>query len=582
MSKETCLEAAVAAVKQARQYTDDVQFSAEDATRSDLEFLCRVVEAVIAAGCTTVNLPDTVGFAVPHEISAFFTAILTRVPNATRATFSTHCHDDLGLAVANTLAAVTAGARQVECTINGVGERAGNASLEEIVMATRVRADSLPYDTAVNTTRNLSDQPDAERPDRRERAGEQGDRRAQRLRARGGHSPGRHAQGSPHLRDHAAGRRRRAAGDAGPRQALGPPRRSAPLRAARRHARAPGARSGLPCRHRPRRPREDRERPAICRRSSRACAATSSVRQPLSASATTSRRPPPRAATGTGCNGGSGFGIRDSRIRKSRLNTDTDLEPPSPSPEPRAPRYNPTPVNAIHPPSSRRRHRTGSRRRRGDGSAAPSRHGSGTRSTCPRRSSARRRCGATCRRCRTRRWPRRERLTPSCSAPSAIRRSIAAPRQAGRKRRCSASARRSDSTRTCARRGCGRAWRPPGPLKPEVLAGTDMLVVRELTGGLVLRRAARHRGRRQLGAQHHALLAARDRTHRPARVRRRQAAPPARHIGRQGQRARDVTAVADGRDRGRAPSIRTSRSITCWWTAARCASRSRRPASTSS
>jgi len=151
MTRETCLETAVAAVRQARRYTDDVQFSAEDATRSDLDFLCRVVEAVIAAGCTTVNLPDTVGFAIPHEISAFFTAILSRVPNASQATFSTHCHDDLGLAVANTLAAVTAGARQVECTINGVGERAGNASLEEVVMATRVRSDSLPYDTAINT-----------------------------------------------------------------------------------------------------------------------------------------------------------------------------------------------------------------------------------------------------------------------------------------------------------------------------------------------------------------------------------------------------------------------------------------------
>src|SRR5262245_40229304 len=150
MSREACLDAAVAAVRQARRYTDDVQFSAEDATRSDLDFLCRIVEAVIAAGCTTVNLPDTVGFAVPHEISAFFASILSRVPNASQATFSTHCHDDLGLAVANTLAAVTAGARQVECTINGVGERAGNASLEEIIMATRVRADKLPYDTAVN------------------------------------------------------------------------------------------------------------------------------------------------------------------------------------------------------------------------------------------------------------------------------------------------------------------------------------------------------------------------------------------------------------------------------------------------
>jgi 2-isopropylmalate synthase len=151
MTREACLEAAVAAVRQARRYTDDVQFSAEDATRSDLEFLCRVVEAVIDAGCTTVNLPDTVGYSIPHEISAFFTAILSRVPNASQATVSTHCHDDLGLAVANTLAAVTAGARQVECTINGVGERAGNASLEEIVMATRVRGDRLPYDTAINT-----------------------------------------------------------------------------------------------------------------------------------------------------------------------------------------------------------------------------------------------------------------------------------------------------------------------------------------------------------------------------------------------------------------------------------------------
>ena len=151
MTREACLDAAVAAVRQARKYTDDVQFSAEDATRSDLDFLCRVVEAVIDAGCTTVNLPDTVGYGIPHEIAAFFTAILTRVPNAARATFSTHCHDDLGLAVANTLAAVGSGARQVECTINGVGERAGNASLEEVVMATRVRSDSLPFDTAINT-----------------------------------------------------------------------------------------------------------------------------------------------------------------------------------------------------------------------------------------------------------------------------------------------------------------------------------------------------------------------------------------------------------------------------------------------
>ena len=150
MTREACLEAAVAAVHQARRFTDDIQFSAEDATRSDLDFLCRVIEEVISAGCTTVNLPDTVGYSTPDEIGEFFRTVIGRVPNAGHATFSAHCHDDLGLAVANTLAAVSAGARQVECTVNGIGERAGNASLEEIVMATRVRADRLPFTTGVN------------------------------------------------------------------------------------------------------------------------------------------------------------------------------------------------------------------------------------------------------------------------------------------------------------------------------------------------------------------------------------------------------------------------------------------------
>jgi 2-isopropylmalate synthase len=150
MTREACLDAAVAAIHRARRFTDDVQFSAEDATRSDLDFLCRVIQEVISAGCTTVNLPDTVGYSTPDEIGAFFRTILTKVPNAGHATFSAHCHDDLGLAVANTLAAVTNGARQVECTVNGIGERAGNASLEEIVMATRVRADILPFTTNIN------------------------------------------------------------------------------------------------------------------------------------------------------------------------------------------------------------------------------------------------------------------------------------------------------------------------------------------------------------------------------------------------------------------------------------------------
>ena len=153
MSRTQCLENAVAAVKQARNYTDDVQFSAEDATRSDMDFLCRVVEAVIDAGCTTVNLPDTVGYSTPGEIHDFFLTVRTRVPNADAAVFSAHCHDDLGLAVANTHAAISAGVRQVECTINGIGERAGNASLEEIVMGLKVRPDRLPYTTGINTQR---------------------------------------------------------------------------------------------------------------------------------------------------------------------------------------------------------------------------------------------------------------------------------------------------------------------------------------------------------------------------------------------------------------------------------------------
>jgi len=151
ITREECLAAAVDAVTCARGFTDDVEFSAEDATRSNVDFLCTVIEAVIRAGCTTVNLPDTVGYATPDELREFFTSIITRVPNADRAVFSAHCHDDLGLAVANSLAAVQAGVRQVECALNGIGERAGNASLEEFVMALRIRADRLPYETGINT-----------------------------------------------------------------------------------------------------------------------------------------------------------------------------------------------------------------------------------------------------------------------------------------------------------------------------------------------------------------------------------------------------------------------------------------------
>jgi len=150
MTREQCLETAVESVRFARQHTSDVEFSAEDATRSDFDFLCRVIEAVIKVGATTINLPDTVGYTTPDEIRDFFTRVRERVPNASEVVLSTHCHDDLGLAAANSIASVLGGARQIECTINGIGERAGNAALEEVVMAFRTRQDRLPFTTNIN------------------------------------------------------------------------------------------------------------------------------------------------------------------------------------------------------------------------------------------------------------------------------------------------------------------------------------------------------------------------------------------------------------------------------------------------
>ena len=156
MSPGQVVEQAVHAVKRARRFTDDVEFSPEDAGRSELDFLCRVLEAVIDAGARTVNIPDTVGYSVPYQFGDLIRNLLERVPNADKAVFSVHCHNDLGLAVANSLAAVNAGARQVECTINGLGERAGNASLEEIVMAVRTRQDIFACDTRIDTTQIVS------------------------------------------------------------------------------------------------------------------------------------------------------------------------------------------------------------------------------------------------------------------------------------------------------------------------------------------------------------------------------------------------------------------------------------------
>lgn len=151
MSRAECLDHAAAAVRRARRHVNDVEFSAEDATRSDLDFLVAVVEAVVGAGATTVNLPDTVGYATPDEIVRFFQTVRARVRGSDRVIFSAHCHNDLGLAVANSLAALEGGCRQLECTVNGIGERAGNASLEEIVMTLRVRPDKLPFTTGIVT-----------------------------------------------------------------------------------------------------------------------------------------------------------------------------------------------------------------------------------------------------------------------------------------------------------------------------------------------------------------------------------------------------------------------------------------------
>src|SRR5574340_878798 len=152
MSEDQVVERAVSAVKWALEYTDDVEFSAEDAVRSEMDFLVRVFDAVIRAGAKTLNVPDTVGYSIPAAWGERIRQLIECVPNSDKVVWSTHCHNDLGLAVANSLSAVMNGARQVECTINGLGERAGNAALEEVVMAVRTRQDFFPCDTRIDTT----------------------------------------------------------------------------------------------------------------------------------------------------------------------------------------------------------------------------------------------------------------------------------------------------------------------------------------------------------------------------------------------------------------------------------------------
>lgn len=152
MSEDQVVEQAVAAVKRARSFTDNIEFSPEDAGRSEFDFLCRVIESVIKAGARTINIPDTVGYNIPHQFGSLVGRLIENVPNSDQAIFSVHCHNDLGLAVANSLSAVLHGARQVECTINGLGERAGNASLEEVVMSVQTRQDVFDCETGLDTT----------------------------------------------------------------------------------------------------------------------------------------------------------------------------------------------------------------------------------------------------------------------------------------------------------------------------------------------------------------------------------------------------------------------------------------------
>ena len=221
-SRQQVLEEAVAAVELARQYVDDVEFSAEDGARTDPDFLELISRAVVAAGARTVNIPDTVGYSVPFEYAGLIGRIVKALGDC--AVVSVHCHDDLGLATANSIAAVEAGARQIECTINGIGERAGNTALEEVVMLFKTRQDRLPYDTGIRTEHLYSASQLLAFHDHLRPATEQGDRGAQRLRARGRHPSGWLPERKDHLRDHGPALGGRAGKQAGAGQTQRPPR----------------------------------------------------------------------------------------------------------------------------------------------------------------------------------------------------------------------------------------------------------------------------------------------------------------------------------------------------------------------
>ncbi len=235
ISRAEALDLCGESVRLARSLVDDVEFSPEDATRSDRDFLVEMVRIAVEAGATTINMPDTVGYSTPEEYGRMFAEVRERIPaiDAQGIVLSSHCHDDLGLAVANSLAAIQNGARQVECTINGIGERAGNAALEEIAAALYVRGDRYGVSTSIKLDQTLPHQPGA-RPDHHLQAlAQQGHRRRQRLRARVRHSPARHAGQPALLRDHDARPGRRGQNASRPRQALRPRRAAPSPRAAR-------------------------------------------------------------------------------------------------------------------------------------------------------------------------------------------------------------------------------------------------------------------------------------------------------------------------------------------------------------
>ena len=230
MSREQCLRQSAEQVAYACSFTKDVEYSAEDAMRTDIEFLMDVIEAVVEAGATTVNLPDTVGYNVPSEMACIFSEICMRAHRKhPEVVISTHCHNDLGLAVANSIAAVQAGARQVECTINGIGERAGNAALEEVVMAMNIRRDVMNFRTGIRTRADVSVQPTVDGAYGSCGAAEQGDRGAQRIRARSRNSPGRHDQEPADVRNHDSTVGGRARQYPGAGQAFGATRAGHPL-----------------------------------------------------------------------------------------------------------------------------------------------------------------------------------------------------------------------------------------------------------------------------------------------------------------------------------------------------------------